>query len=225
MGQYSQWLHYREAEQLLQTQLELLKIKLAQLQARAHMLQESLQPPEQPIEGQSRLTQNPIIPALALGLFRRTAPDTSSSSSPSARARQANGADGYAAHATSETMSSALFAWSNLPNLGLQEDPLEAALAHSAPPAQAQQSPPSLAQVDFALLPDDMLTFFDEHALTEPQIELPHWLRPIANAASAHHPDVPVDQESIRTNRLVQRWIERWGRQPAPQQPEGENRS
>ena len=30
-------------------------------------------------------------------------------------------------------------------------------------------------------------------------------------------------QESIRTNRLVQRWLERWGQQPPPQNRRGED--
>ena len=40
MGHYQQWLHYREVEQQLQTQLETLKQELLQLQARAQGRQE-----------------------------------------------------------------------------------------------------------------------------------------------------------------------------------------
>ncbi len=244
MGQYSDWLHYREVEQLLQSQLEPLASRLAQLQARAQQLQESLQPVEPGAEQTpahdftSFCMDNLIISALALSLSRRPplAPATAPSSPPAPaekrvnRTQPANGsgvaAGATPAHGAPETMSSALFAWSNLPNFGLQEGPVEAAMANSAAPLSQTHRPLlPLPHANAALLPEDTLTFLDQHALTDPQIELPHWLRSIANAASSHHPAAPVDQESIRTNRLVQRWIERWGRQPSSQQPEGENKS
>ncbi len=246
MGQYSQWLHYREVEQLLQAQLEPLNQRLAQLQARAQQLREYLRPAqevqssEHPSDpGRSTadaLTGNPIISALALDLRRKPAPPESllAAQKPlnGAAASPANGSAAAGvkpSKGSPETMSSALFAWSNLPNLGLQEGLLASAMAnYPTPSTPAQQPPPSSPHADLELLPEDMLAFFEQHSPTDPQIELPHWLRPIADAASAHNSDAPVDQESIRTNRLVQRWIERWGRQtaaPSPGQAEGENQS
>ncbi len=73
-------------------------------------------------------------------------------------------------------------------------------------------TPPS----DMALLPEDMLTFFDQYDQTEPQLEIPRWLRNVIN-----HPDGLIDLETIRTNRLVQRWVERWNRHSASQQSHG----
>ena len=45
-------------------------------------------------------------------------------------------------------------------------------------------------------------------------MQLPWWLR---NAALLNA-NGPIDQESMRTNRLIQRWIERWGRHPDAQE-------
>jgi len=61
------------------------------------------------------------------------------------------------------------------------------------------------------LLPQDMPAFFDQQTPTEARIELPHWFR---NLTSASGSNGPIDQESVRNNRLVQRWIERWRKQP-----------
>jgi hypothetical protein len=58
-----------------------------------------------------------------------------------------------------------------------------------------------------------MMAFFEEHAQTDPQLELPWWLRNIAISSKDKQSNRPIDHHSIRTNRLVQRWIERWGRQ------------
>jgi hypothetical protein len=232
MGQYSQWLHYREVEQLLQAQLETLNQQLAQLQARAEELQASPRPAEdaarpehvparpgdQPLEGAalSSYTDNPIIAALALSFAGRAHIPTSDSLVNGTIARPTNGpgspAGARGARGAPETISSALFAWGNLPNFGVQQDPLMSG---------TDDHPTSMAQEQPELLPEDMLAFCDQHAPTDPQLELPHWLRPIANAAGAQHPDAPVDQESVRTNRLVQRWIERWGRQPAARSQQG----
>ncbi len=59
MGHYQQWLHYREVEQQLQTQLETLKQELLQLQARAQCLE------QQGSEAFPNESANPILYALA----------------------------------------------------------------------------------------------------------------------------------------------------------------
>jgi hypothetical protein len=64
-----------------------------------------------------------------------------------------------------------------------------------------------------SISPEDMMAFFEEHAQTDPQLELPWWLRNIAISSKDKQGNRPIDHHSIRTNRLVQRWIERWGRQ------------
>lgn len=82
----------------------------------------------------------------------------------------------------------------------------------------------SLDYAEIELLPDDMFAFFEEHSQTDPQLELPWWLRKITITNGDDDGGKPIDQESIRTNRLVQRWVERWGRQsPDGFTPESEN--
>ena len=82
---------------------------------------------------------------------------------------------------------------------------------------------PRISHQDLALLPEDMSSFIDEHSLTDPRIELPWWLHSITVASGDNNSNRPIDQESIRTNLLVKRWLERWGHQPAPQNSRGEN--
>ena len=78
------------------------------------------------------------------------------------------------------------------------------------PPLPLNQSLPAIPRSDMSLLPEDMPAFFDQHTPTEPQIELPHWFRSFTGNASTNG---PVDLESLRNNRLVQRWFERWHKQ------------
>ncbi|MFL5628762.1 MAG: hypothetical protein ACJ788_24540 [Ktedonobacteraceae bacterium] len=241
MGQYQRWLHHREVEKLLQAQLEALVKELAQLQERTQQLQQSMQsidramPSEQAAaNGDAHLLMdNPILRALAANTHAQVSQVPGDSdvgripSRPSARPeKQINGTSSGQVNSM-ETMSSALFGWSNLPNFGTEEAAAEDVTSNNTDRSAEMPPPlPPIPHSDIMLLPEDMVTFLDQHALTDPRLELPPWLRPIANAATANHPDTPVDQESIRTNRLVQRWIERWGRQSSTQkQQTGENRS
>ncbi len=234
MGQYQQWLYHREVENLLRAQLEALVNELAQLQERTQRLQQSMQsldrtmPSEQASASSDArlLTDNPILRAIAANMHAQVSPVRGYSnvgripSRPLARPeKQVNGASAAQVNGTPETMSSALFGWSNLPNFGPQETPAEDTTINNASRSTEMKQPlPPIPHSDIVLLPEDMVTFLDQHALTDPRLELPPWLRPIADAATTNHPDTPVDQESIRTNRLVKRWIERWGRQSSTQQ-------
>jgi len=104
-----------------------------------------------------------------------------------------------------ETISPALLHWSELPDFGPQE---------MKPSGQDNASSFLTADhIEIELLPDDMFAFFEEHTQTDPQLELPWWLRKITISNSEAESGKPIDQESMRTNRLVQRWVERWGRQ------------
>jgi hypothetical protein len=210
MGQYQQWLHYREVEQQLQTQLETLKQELLQLQAQAHCL-ERQEPEAFPGE-----LANPILYALAAHFTEKSAPLLSTNTDTGMPRMSQPTSSSEAGSPTpihaSETMSSALFRWSNLPNFGAQQMPLEAATNGTPPTHPSSNSPLSpIPHSDMALLPEDMPAFFDQHTPTEPRIELPHWFR---NLTTAPGTKGPIDQESIRNNRLVQRWVERWRKQP-----------
>ena len=106
-----------------------------------------------------------------------------------------------------DTISTALRSWGGLPNFELYEIKEPFPVDH--------QSPSFLNHSEIELLPEDMIAFFDEHEQTDPQLELPWWLRKITVSSKDQQAGRPIDHNSIRTNRLVQRWIERWGRQPS----------
>lgn len=234
MGQYQQWLQYREIDRLLHTQLEELTEELAQLRKREQLLQLLLHPPhveQQPDEGNtssSLLSDNEILQALTTGFNGHTY-NTNHTNHNNHLSATGN-TTAIAASGTSEmtltqspqqdeptsAISQALYAQGSLP-------PAEEQFVHNpvaAPAFQAVQSQfngnsalppvPHTPHSESMMLPEDMGAFIDEHTRTEPRMELPWWLR---NAALLNA-NGPIDQESIRTNRLIQRWIERWGRHP-----------
>ena len=213
MGQYQQWLHYREVEQQLQTQLETLKQELLQLQARAQCLE------QQGSEAFPNESANPILYALAAHFSEQVVPLRSTSTytgmlqtPPPTSSSEAASPILPAPTQAPETISSALFGWSTLPNFGPPEMSTEAT-TNDIPPAPPSSNSPlaSIPHSDMGLLPQDMPAFFDQQTPTEARIELPHWFR---NLTSASGSNGPIDQESVRNNRLVQRWIERWRKQP-----------
>lgn len=183
MGQYQQWLQYREIDQQLHTQLESLAGDLAQLKEQAQRLAIA-----HPSSG------NLIIQALTH--YLKPASGTSISTSNGTTTEH------------SETVSPALFAWSNLPNF-------DTAKIRGANPQSPATPMPSHSEFD--LLPPDMHTFFQTHSQTAPQMKLPWWLRnntlvphPQNSGLAEQRATGPIDQQSIRTNQLVQRWLERW---------------
>ena len=72
---------------------------------------------------------------------------------------------------SSDTISTALRSWGGLPNFELYEI--------NEPFPVDHQSPLLLNHPEIELLPEDMIAFFDEHEQTDPQLELPWWLRKI----------------------------------------------
>lgn len=222
MGQYQQWMHYREVDKQLQSQLETLERELAKFQdcAQSEALDQPSQDAVSPEMRSSEklalestlLTDNKLIRALA-DSFNGQAP------------AQAIVHDNQpVSNAPAETISPALFAWSNLPNFDTPEIPMEPQVTGSQQlnPDPEQPLAP-IPHQEMALLPDDMISFIDEYSLTDPQVELPWWLRNVAVPSRIDHASGPIDQESIRTNRLVQRWLERWGQRPPPQNSRGED--
>jgi hypothetical protein len=165
MGQYQQWLLYREIDQRLRARLAELEAELAHLQEQARLLE-----PAWPH------TDNEIIHALAAGI---------------------------------EFISPAALDGSGLPNFSPQE--IQDTLYTGTPP-----QPPVTPRSELIPLPEDRTVDFYERSYTEPRLELPEWLYNLAASPGTTDRTSPVDQQTIRTNRLVQRWIERWGRQSAP---------
>ena len=243
MGQYQQWLHYRDVEQLLRAQLEELVEEFAQLRHREQLLRQMLHPidaqEQSALENASLILQpnNEILHTLAIGLNGHTN-HTHHIDTDFASATGENGTTEVISHGTCEKASAP----------SVQEDKPMAAISRalfaqsSLPPAEDEYLPDSVASPDSShpplnryaalppiprtprsepmLLPEDMGAFIDQHTQTEPRMALPWWLR---NAA-LQNANGPIDPESMRTNRLIQRWIERWGRQPDAQELAGENR-
>ena len=189
MGQYQQWLHYQEVDRRLRATLDALEQELAQIESQSNGSQQPATP-----------LANPIISALSAHM----------ATSLNGHAFPQDDADtchhnpsGQAEHG--ETISAALMHWGELPDFDAQG---------THPPRQYEIQPSlSIDHPEIELLPEDMFAFFEEHTQTNPQIELPWWLRKITITIGDEETSKPIDQESIRTNRLVQRWVERWGRQ------------
>jgi hypothetical protein len=210
MGQYSEWLRYHEIERQLQTELQSLEGELTQLQARliAHLCS------DEPIVR----FDNEILHALTISLNGTTSSDAPSPLNSEGLASTISAPEKEKQEEQEtpiETISPALSARSSLPNFGPEDVPGDITAAgedSDEPPltSQIQQPIPSTPHSEMALLPEDMTAFFEEYTQTDPQLELPWWLRNITKANAGN--GGPIDQESIRTNRLVQRWLERWGR-------------
>ncbi|MEO8970419.1 MAG: hypothetical protein ABI406_02330 [Ktedonobacteraceae bacterium] len=235
MGQYQQWLHYRDVDRLLRSQLEELAEEFARLHNREQLLQQMLHPiqsHEQPAmeEATSPLqSHNEILHALKAGLNGHT--NHTINTGP---IRATNGTTEMGSHSTGEkasaqyvqenepvtAISQALFARSNLPPAEEQFALDSLATPASPQPQLNRNSPlPPVPHPESMLLPENMGAFIEEHTQTEPRMELPWWLR---NAA-LQNSSGPIDQESMRTNRLIQRWIDRWGRHPDARELPAEN--
>jgi hypothetical protein len=165
MGQYQQWLLYREIDQRLRARLAELETELSQLLEQVRLLE-----PAWPH------TDNEIIRALV---------------------------------ASNEPVSPPVLDWGGLPNFSQQE--MQGTLYNGTPP-----QPSVTPRFELIPLPEAGTVDFHGHGYTEPQFELPEWLYNLAVSSSATDRTTPIDQQTIRTNRLVQRWIERWGRQSVP---------
>ena len=198
MAQYQQWLYYQEVDRRLRAELEALQIELARIQEQLRTL-EPISPP----------ANNIILRALAVSLPELVRPSNVSPEHP--HAIPAPSISHTTQTSSSETISPALYNWGRLPNFG-QED-MQEPLSHT------DESVPLTPRPEMALLPEDMAAFFDAHDQTQPQIELPWWLSKIAAAANGDPVSHPIDKETIRTNHLVQRWRQRWGRPVSVEQP------
>jgi len=186
MGQYRQWLHHRQVDLQLHTLKEHLVTELGRVQ-------------EQHLDPSPLTSDNHIVQALTRSVL---AP---------AVTMQEQGAVQPAINGhlqQGETISQALFDYNRLPNL----DPLLIPEKPAFPkqPPEKHTFAPRLPTQESNPLPNSVGASLDEHGQTEPQVALPWWFR---NTALSEASDAQPDSQNARTNKLVQRWLERWGRQ------------
>ena len=183
MGQYRQWLHYRHVDQQLKTQKEHLTQALQDLREHINAL-----------DAHALAIDNHIVQALMLYTKSLSLPiETLVTEQQIENGHQP------------EIVSQALFDHSRLPDF---EQPPEKVLPKHHTQVYAPLPPIPHKAID--LVPEDTTVLLDEYAPTEPQIALPWWLQKAALSATQSN---SLDAQSVRTNRLVQRWLERWGRQ------------
>ena len=165
MGQYRQWLEYRDVDRQLHTYLKQLEDEFVQLQLRLDALMDANAPND-------AINNNPIIQALALSM------------QPS------------------------------IPMLRVMPEPYAS--------TQNTSSGAYTFHPERMPIPQDMPNFQQEAVLgTLPQT--PPWWSDTQPVMPAVEPiQGLVDQQSVRTNRLVQRWVARWGRHLSEIQTEAE---
>jgi hypothetical protein len=192
MGRYQQWLHYKEADQQLRVRLEQLEGELAQAKERARQLEEKT--------AALGSEENVIIQALLRPPVQALSPVQEEA------IQIDNALPANRAEATNETVlpsipvSPALFAWSRLPNFDSQK--MQVLQGNEGSPATIPSTPHSESD----LLPLNLEAFFPEETLPTPLLH--QEMVPSTPNVS----QVPVDRQAKRTDRLVQRWLERWGK-------------
>jgi hypothetical protein len=125
--------------------------------------------------------------------------------------------DMHAEEQTAGTISRALFAWGNLPNF----DPL--AMPASASNARSSASIAPELGPETSLLPAQLAAVLESQVQqSRARLKPPQWLESLAPSSTTPGM-VPVDQQSTRTDLLVRRWLERWGRGSTDQQASKED--
>ncbi len=215
MGQYRQWLHYRDIDQLLRSQLAISEHELEQLQVQVEVLGKHVFSLENDIfqaliEHEPDDMQNhPEEPAVH-------------SDEPVVEVGERREEEIVIEEVEDEdlaTISPALLAWGRLPNFDTRmiQDP------ESNSSTQISDSPPP--QPDEQLLPADINAFINAHYLTNSQTNIPWWLQDIAPPHEEAQEPQPIDRQSERADHLVQRWFERWGQAPPQTKKSREDRT
>ena len=230
MGQYQQWLRYREIEQQLRMQIETLETELVELQARARSLEES----DSSLDVDAGHGDNELLRLLSLAMrldvhtsYRASEPASNNgaaSSAPTftnAGAEVARSGEQREPAGAEESFSPTLFTWGRPSDFGPQEMPATAQQPTSEG-LSFSSLPSPLPRTGLELLPEDIAAFFEEHSQTDPQLEIPWWQRQGASPANVHNSGL-IDQQDMRNKHEVERWFERWRRQPAqPAQSENQ---
>lgn len=202
MGQYQQWLHHQEIDRQLRSRLELLEAELAQLQAQIL--------PSEKVAPLS--SDNAIIQALFSYQMAESIAAGATATSVNTTETEPAATHAIPVEPSSAPVSQALLAWSRLPNLDSQKMRI--------PFLRTNRSEATPTAEEAGLLPQDMTTFFNQHPYPVPRPRLPEWLDQEISAPNVPDqlPNNPVDQQTLRTNRLVERWLERWRKTPPESQ-------
>lgn len=193
MGQYRQWLSYREADQQLQSQIKESEKELVQLYAQIDQL-----------EADTTYSEN-IILQMLVGIQQAEKARRNKAEAPTPAPSMFG--EQSASDSRRGSVSPALFGWGNLPNFNTQD--IQRPITDTSNQHLAPQFQPS----NDNLLPHDLTAFTDDSGQTDPQIKIPWWLRDAQPAAKEDPQSTqPIDQLSQRTNQYVQRWFERWGK-------------
>lgn len=177
MGQYRQWLHYRDIDRHLHTQREKLIQEITYLQEQVQRLEMTYQ------EGDNSLVQ---------ALLQQ-------------RPMQ------FVQPATSSTSPTPVL--NNVQPDRVREETGQYVSNPQTPVPSMSPMYPSLPPLPHPIHAQNQDE--DIPAPTDPQITIPQWLLRATSAS----PSGPLDSQGIQTNRLVQRWLERWGKQ-LPEQVE-----
>jgi hypothetical protein len=192
MGKYSQWLYHREIDQQLRERLEFIERDLHTQQEQAALLEDA-----------ASCTDNSILQAIAMQQSAAVLlEDTLSPSSTPQHPLDAK-------EESSKSVSSALFAWSNLPNLDTRNMQMPGISSNGQTSEGVRQT--SVSHPEAHLLPDDLTAFIDATDQTQPQLQIPRWLRKAQ--LTTNTPGRTQSEPDERTNTSIQRWLERWGKQ------------
>lgn len=184
MGQYREWLSYRDIDQKLQAQIAQLAQEAEQLQKQAQELSEQSQP------------ENNFIVQAIDRLLRPFSAGTASAShdTPAQPEPGLKKDDLVPPRPPYHHKPSPLFSMSLLPELDImpRESSLKPTMLEPLAPAPVEQPTEKIAPVK-------------RRTPLPSRLFLPYQ-QPV---------DWPRDQQSMRTNQLIERWAERWSRYPA----------
>jgi hypothetical protein len=190
MGQYRQWLHYREMDQQLRVRLGRIEQQAAELEEDIHRLAD---------DSSAGAADNVIMRALVAMYTAPTQRQVVEEDTPvepqyivtPGEPAETEHSNGTSAEAPSWA-ATALFAQSYLTNFDAFDPTTLKSLSLDA---------------ETGLLPEDLSTFFATLTQNGASGQLPE-----ANASlTSSHSTIPIDKQSLRNDRLIQRWFERWG--------------
>lgn len=198
MGQYRQWLHYRELDHQLHARLTRIEQQTTELEAEIRYLADY---------SDTNTNDNVIIRAL-IGMYtappqeqvlQETAPIELAPIGVPMEDEQHNGS----ATEMPSWAASTLFAQSYLTSF----DAFDSATAKALSP-----------YAETGLLPEDLAVFFAGLAPNGTNGQS----YDATDALTSSHSATPIDKQSQRNDRLIQRWFERWGQSSEDQESQQE---